>query len=124
MKLAIASGTIGLGCILLVLASIWTSLINAGSTWTEEKSLRSIEIKTRLPYLGAKLHPPGGVRPGPNTATIQAEFDALQKENEELNAEFKSVHDQPTTTAKVLKWSGISLASVGLMGWYAVNQSR
>jgi hypothetical protein len=55
---------------------------------------------------------------------MKTEFDNLLKENDQLNAEFTAVHDQPGRTAAFLRWSGIAVAIVGIVGWYAVNQSR
>jgi hypothetical protein len=64
------------------------------------------------------------VRSGQNATTAKAEFDKLKLEDDELKADFSSAYDSPRTTSAVLKWSGISLAVIGLIGFYAVNQSR
>ena len=124
MKLAVVFGSIGLGFLLLVLGSLWTNLFRAESSWTEEKALRSTEVQTRLSNLGplVKSTKPR-MHAGPDPGTLKAEFDALQKENEQLNAEFESAVDRPNTLAKILKWSGITLAIVGLIGWYAVREA-
>jgi hypothetical protein len=124
MKLVTVTGMIVIGFLLLVLSSMWTSLSRAEKTWTEEKDQRSVEVKARLAYLGGQINRPrASVHSGPDPATVKAEFDALQKENEQLNAEFQSVSTRPNTTARYLKWSGITLAIVGLLGWYAVKQN-
>ena len=51
---------------------------------------------------------------------IRASFENY----EAFSAEFYSIHDRPYTVAKILKWSGISLAVIGVIGLYAANQSR
>jgi hypothetical protein len=60
---------------------------------------------------------------GADTGTLKAEFDALILEEKQLNEEFETARDRPENSSKLLKWSGISLAVVGLIGWYAVKQS-
>ncbi len=55
---------------------------------------------------------------------MKAEYEKLRVENDQLNADFKSATESPKTTSTILKWSGISIALVGIVGWYAVNQSR
>ena len=54
----------------------------------------------------------------------KAEYEQLKVENAQLAAEFSGVYDTPRTLATVLKWSGLSLALVGIIGWYAVSQAR
>jgi hypothetical protein len=124
MKAAIAFGAIGLGFTLLVLSSVWTSLFPGTSSWTPEKSARSAEIKARLSNLGPLVtNPSRSMHAGQDAGTLKAEFDALMKEDAQLNAEFESARDAPKTATKILKWSGIGLAVVGLLGYYAVKQT-
>jgi hypothetical protein len=117
-------GALAMGLLLLVMSTLWSSLFPATSNWTEEKALRSAEVKTRLSNLGPIVN---STRPsmhrGPDPATLKAEFDALVLEDQKLNEEFQSARDKPNTASKFLKWSGISLAVVGLFGWYAAKQS-
>jgi hypothetical protein len=61
---------------------------------------------------------------GPETGAAKAEFEQLQAKHAELTAEFTAIYERPHTIANVLKWSGISLAIAGVIGWSAVNQSR
>ena len=60
---------------------------------------------------------------GSDTGTLKAEFDQLMTENEQLNAEFQTAYDRPNSVAKVLKWTGISMTIVGLIGWYATKNA-
>ena len=55
---------------------------------------------------------------------MKVEYEKLRIESDQLNAEFKDATEGPKTTSSILKWTGISLALVGLVGWYAVKQSR
>jgi hypothetical protein len=124
MKSAIAFGVLALGLSLLVGATLWPTIFPTTSSWTPEKSERAAEIKARLNDLGPRVNSPratmhGGADIGP----LKAEFAALQKENDQLNADFQSAYDSPRTVSKVLKWSGIGLAVLGLIGWYAVKQT-
>jgi len=124
MKSAVAMGVAGFGIALLVLSTIWASLSRAESNWTEEKANRSIEVKARLAYLGGQINnPKRSMHAGPDPAELKTEFDALKKESEQLNAEFSSVAERPNTIAKYMKWTGIGLAALGLIGWFAVKEA-
>jgi hypothetical protein len=123
MKSGIALGALGLGVFLLILGTLWSSLFRAEAAWTDEKAVRSADVKARLPYLKAIIIGQKKASAA-EVEKAKAEFDALTKENEELNAEFTSVAETPQSVAKIFKWTGIALAIVGLIGWYAVNQSR
>jgi hypothetical protein len=126
MKSGIVFALIGFGFLLLVLGGFWTTLFPGTSTWTPEKSQRQTEIHRRLHNLAfvvGSSQPPSMHR-GPEAGKAKQEYDELKKEADELAAEFSSAHDRPQTVAKILKYSGISLAVLGIIGWYAVNQSR
>lgn len=123
MKVA-AIGTIALGILLLVVSTIWTNLSGAKSSWTDEKAERSAQVQASIPALAGKVNAlKANARTANDAATLQAELDALKKENEQLNAEFDAAANAPKRMSKILKWTGISLAVVGLLGWYAVNQT-
>lgn len=122
MKL-IATIGIGVGILLLVLSTVWGSIFAGASKWTDEKAVRSAEVKARLPYLKAIMI--GQTKASAaEVEKAKAEFDALTKENEQLNADFTFAAETPKTVAAIMKWSGISITVLGLIGWYAVNQSR
>jgi hypothetical protein len=122
MKSGIAFGLLGVGFFLLILSTVWPSLFPAISTWTDEKAVRSADIKARLPYVLAIVNGQKKASPA-EVEKAKAEFDELKKEDDQLNAEFTSVAETPQTVAKYLRWSGIGLAIVGLIGWYATKQS-
>jgi hypothetical protein len=124
MKSAIVFGAIILGFTLLVLSSLWAKLFPATSSWTPEKATRSAEVKDRLNNLSFMMNRPPSMHRGSDAGTLKAEFDQLMKENEQLNTEFQTAYDRPNTVSRVLKWSGISLSIVGLIGWYAVKNSE
>jgi hypothetical protein len=124
MKHAIGLGMIGLGLLLLVLSGLWTTLFPGTSSWTPAKGERWSEVKDRLHNLSFVVNaPPGRVsmHRGPDLGEAKQEYDQLRQENDHLRAEFESAYHGPRTAAKVLKWSGISLAVLGLIGWYAAN---
>ena len=124
MKFAFATGAIAIGFALLIAGTMWSTLFSGASTWTEEKAVRAAEVKARLNNLGPIVN---STRPsmhrGQDIGTLKAEFDALLLEEQQLNADFESAADRPKTTSKILRWSGIGLAVVGLIGWYAAKQS-
>jgi hypothetical protein len=120
-----AFGVIALGFLLLCLSGLWTTIFNGAATWTPEKAQRSSEVKSKLHNMSFVLNAPSPqMHGGQDLGQMKAEYEQLKKENEALNAEFTSAADTPKTVSTILKWSGISLAAVGLIGYYAVNQSR
>jgi hypothetical protein len=124
MKFAIAYGLVGLGALLLILSGVWTTIFNGKSTWTPEKAARSSEIKARLHNLAFTVNSPTpSLQRGEDLGKLKAEYEQLRKENDELNADFKSAAEAPKSASQIMKWSGISLAAIGLVGWYAAKQS-
>lgn len=122
MKSAIVFGLIAFGFMLLIASSMWTTLFPATSTWTEEKAQRSSDVKARLTDLGPLVNSPKKrMHSGDDLGKLAAEFAELRKENDVLNAEYESAAVRPHTTARILKWTGILLAVVGIVGWYAVK---
>jgi hypothetical protein len=124
MKPVITLGAVALGFALLVVSSVWGKLFPPTQTWTLQKAERMSEVKVRINDVGAMLYKAtqrihAGSDPGP----IQAEYNELTKEFDKLKSEFESATQRPQTTSTVLKWTGISLAVLGLVGWYAVKDS-
>jgi hypothetical protein len=68
--------------------------------------------------------PKPSLQKGEDLGQMKAEYEQLRKENDELNADYASAAETPKTVATYLKWSGLSIALVGVIGYYAVNQSR
>jgi hypothetical protein len=125
MKAGMIYGAIILGFLCLGLSSAWSTLFPATSSWTAEKEARWTQVKQRMhthSFVVAGSQPVNMHR-GPETGQAKQEYETLKKENEQLKAEFQSAADRPSTISKILKWSGISLAIVGIVGWYAVKDS-
>ena len=125
MKFGIAFGLVAIGFLLLILSGFWASLFPGTSTWTPEKADRQSELHRRLHNLafvvGSSQSP--SMHRGPDIGKAKQEYDQLKKESDALDADFQTAHDRPKTIAKILKWTGISMAVLGLIGWYAVTQT-
>jgi len=120
-------GAIGLGMLLLILSGIWTTLFPGTSSWTQEKSELWMKTKDRLHNLGFVVANPTGhvsMHSGPETGQAKQEYDRLIVESDRFAVEFQSAYDRPRTISAILKWTGISLAVLGIIGLYVVNQSR
>ena len=127
MKSTIAIGILGIGLLLLVLSFVWVKLFSGQSAFTDEKATRWGQVKERMHNLAFVVNaPPGTIKMhrGPDIGQAKAEYDKLKIENDQLAAEFSGVYDTPRTMSTVLKWTGLSLTLLGVIGWYAVNQSR
>jgi hypothetical protein len=125
MKSTVVLGVMVLGFALLVVSSLWSHLFPPTSSWTQQKAARMSEVKAQINNLGAQLYLAesrtyGGQDPG----ELKAEYNALQEEFEQLKADFESATETPQTVSTVLKWTGISLAALGIIGWYAVKQTE
>jgi hypothetical protein len=122
----VAYGLIGLGFLLLVLSSAWISMFPGTSSWTMDKDERWSQVKNRLHVLRIAVgngETSPGMRTAPNLATARKELEALKQENERLAAEFQGIQSQPHTVSRILKWTGISLAAIGIVGWYMFKDS-
>jgi hypothetical protein len=127
MKITAVFGAIALGFVLLALGAFWQSVFTGEASWTPEKEERWSEVKKQLHVLAftvgnAESRP--RMHGGPDLAKSKAELKALKEENEKLTQEFNGIRQKPGTVSKILKWSGIGLAVIGLIGWYAVKQTE
>jgi hypothetical protein len=127
MKHAVVFGMIGIGVLLLLASGVWSSLRPGTSSWSTEKDQRLREVSDKMHLLtykvaNAESHP--SMHGGPDLVKAKAELTSLVEENKALTDEFKGVQARPQTMSTLMKWSGISLALVGIIGWYAVNQSK
>ena len=126
MKLVASFSLIGIGFLLLVLSGLWPTLFPGTAIWTPEKAERWSVVKDRLHNLSfavnrsetnVRMH--GGSDP----AATKQEYEQLKIEGTQLKADFEIAADRPNTVSKYLKWTGISLAVIGIIGWYAVKES-
>jgi hypothetical protein len=119
MKPAIV-GILILGLVLFAASGLWSTMFPVTNSWTPEKSEQLANVKDRMTNISFVVNNPRGR----DTSALKAELEQLTKDDARLTAEFQSAFDRPNTISKIFKWSGISLAVVGIIGWYAVNQSR
>jgi hypothetical protein len=118
---SVVFGAIGLGCLLLLGSGVWTTLFPAKSSWTAEKEARWSDVQRKLYDMSFVVHGKQRIHSGPDPGTLKAEYEELKKQNEILKEEFENITKRPQTVATFLKWSGVSLAVLGIIGWYAVK---
>jgi len=123
MKPAIIFGAIGLGFVLLVLSSVWSTLFPARATWSEDKATRWRDVKSEIYNLGFVINRKNSMHGGQDRGAAMAKYHELKMENEQLTSDFESAANRPNIIARALKWSGIVLAAVGIVGWFAVRDS-
>ena len=125
MKSAIMIGLIGLGILMFMLSAIWVSMFPGTASWTPEKETRLSEVSDRLHVLtftvgSAEARPK--MHGGPDLLKAKKELEDVKKEYAELSADFRGIQKSPHTITRILRWSGISMAVVGIIGWYATKQ--
>jgi hypothetical protein len=139
MKVSFAFGAMVVGFALLALSGFWSTLFPATSAWTDAKAERRAEVQDRIHNLRFLVlaqanpnqrsfhsHAPieeQNSRARRDPAALQAELGELMNESEQLNAEFQSAYDRPNTISSILKWTGLSLAAIGIIGWYAARNA-
>lgn len=124
MKSAVAFIPMCVGALLVLVSLFWIQLFPGTSSWTSEKAAQWAEVKDRLHNLSFVVNAPPGSEPPrrhPNREAAQREYDKVKARAKELQAEFKSAYNTPRTTATVLKWSGLSLFILGLVGWLVLK---
>jgi hypothetical protein len=137
MKDSLAFGAMVVGFVLLALSGVWSTLFPATSAWTDTMAERRAEVQDRIHNLRFQVlaqtnqrsfhsHAPveeQSARTRRDPVALQAELAELMKESEQLNADFQSAYDRPNTISSILKWTGISLAAIGIVGWYAARNT-
>jgi hypothetical protein len=111
------------GLVLVLVGGLWSTFFPPTNSWTPEKAARLSEIKARLNDLSFALQRASRIHSGPDPGTLKAEYDALNKEFDELKHDFETAAERPQVASRILKWAGLSLAALGIIGWYVVNQS-
>jgi hypothetical protein len=121
---SVATALIALGMVLFLVSALWSTVFPPTARWTDEKANRFAAVKAKLHNLAFVVNAPKpSLQRGQDLGQMKAEYEQLKKENEELDAEYTTAADTPKTVARFFKWTGLSLALVGIVGWYAVNQS-
>ena len=122
MKSALPTAVVSLGLALLLASFLWGVFFPASSGWTEEKSVRLGELKTRAHVLvgevaAAKAKP--NMHGGANAAELQAEFDQVKADLKTLSDELEGRIAAPKTAATILRYAGIAFVVAGGLVVYA-----
>ena len=117
---------IGIGLILLVGSGLWPVLFPATRTWTDEKSRRLKELAAQEQLLLGKLeiaqHRPK-MTGGQNPAMMKEQADEIRTEREALQAELTAATTGPEKMSSMLKWSGIVVLALGIVGHLATKEA-
>ncbi|MBL9164871.1 MAG: hypothetical protein JNL18_19235 [Planctomycetaceae bacterium] len=122
MKSALPTVAVVLGVLLLVVSLVWGLIFPASAGWTEEKSVRLGELKTRAHVLvgqvaAAQAKP--SMHGGSNAAELEAEFQQVKTELTQLSDELDGRIESPKTTAAILRYAGIAFIVAGGLVVYA-----
>ncbi len=126
MKSTIPFAAIGVGFLLLAVSALWPILFPTTSTWTDEKSRQMSELSGKAHKLYyqvelAKRKP--NMTGGKNPAVIQEEYKKVMAELSVLKDEFQAADEGPKTMSSYLKWTGIIVFGIGVIGWMAFKGS-
>ncbi len=115
MKQSLPVIALGIGIPLVLLSILWSSIFPASNSWTEEKSKRMTELALQTQQLMYKVVKAenNDLKSGENPAEINEKYRASKKELEQLQNDFETQRDKPSTIASYLRWAGIALVIVG-----------
>ncbi|BBO32779.1 hypothetical protein PLANPX_2391 [Lacipirellula parvula] len=100
---------------------LWGTIFPAERSWTEEKSQRMTELGTQAHQLGG-ARDSARRRPnmhGRSVSEIDSEYQKVTAELEQLRVEFEEQRDAPKRVSGVLRWLGIAIIVIGVVGNYA-----
>lgn len=124
MKSNLVVAAIVAGLLMVVLSLFWVKLFPGNSSWTPEKAAEWAEVKDRLHNLSFIVNAPPGREPSRrqmDMAAVRNEYDQVKERSEQLKAEFTSAYDSPRTMSTVLKWTGLAIVAVGVVGGFAIR---
>lgn len=111
---------------MMICSVIWPVLFPATRTWTDEKSRRLKELSGKTQFLMGKIEyaksNPSMTR-GENPAEMKQRADKMMAELKTLQDEFSGAVDSPKTVSTVLKWSGVGVMALGVVGYLATKDA-
>lgn len=126
MKALAPTAGVLLGLTLLGFGFVLPLFLSGESSWTEAKSERMSDLVgnrhgliIRLKQAEADSSP----HRGPNPAELKQELEAVNKELETLRLECDAIREQPTQAARLLKWVGGIVTTIGIVCCLAVRGS-
>ena len=125
MKVA-STITVVAGLFVMLASLCWSSLFPAARSWTEEKAQRMTELGTQAHQLGG-ARDAARRRPsmhGRSAADIDAEYQQVTAELDELRIEFESKRDAPQRTSSLLRWIGMGLIVSGAIATYSIRSGQ
>ncbi len=123
MKSKLCIVAAGLGLALVVLSLMWGMLFPPEDIWTVDKSRRMSELTERAHLLHIKVKK---AQRQPLTASAGQDAEEYRKVTEELAAlklELESAKSRPETMTLGLRWGGLLLTALGLVGFRLIGGS-
>lgn len=116
MKAPFGLGAVVLGFSLVALSLVWGLVFPAEDNWTPERakemSALSDEVHT-LMFKAAQAKERPNMVQGGNPAAIIADYKDKSDRLDALKLELENIKDSPQTSAKYMRWAGITLVLVG-----------
>ena len=123
---AIPPAAIVIGLLFLVASAVWPVMFPATRTWTDAKSRRLKEIGAEEQALVGKIeylrHRPS-MTSGENPAVMKERAEVLRAEREALQADLTAATEGPAMAKAILKWTGISVLVLGVIGHLAAKDA-
>lgn len=117
MKQLVPFGLVLLGLVLVVISLLWTTLFSGGPALGQEDYARLEELETKVVELYRQIETVKA-RTGNDSAAEEASvgYRRAIEERDALRAKLESGLSQPSSTAATLRYVGIALLLVGIVG--------
>ncbi len=113
-KLLIVAAALGL--VLVVMSLLWGVFFPPEDTWTVDKSHRMSELTERAHLLHIKVKKAERKPLTADSGRDAEEYRAVTTEFATLKSELESAKSRPETVTLGLRWGGLLLTAIGLLG--------
>lgn len=119
---AFAVGLISCGLILLGVSYAWNLIVPQEAVWSSEQALENADASAGLHEMThIAAHSDISKDADAKKQQVKDELAAAQQRFETSRSDLDRARDVRQTTAQVLRWTGISIAVIGVMRYLAIR---
>ena len=114
----VSLGAAIVGGLMFVLSLLWGFMFPPGSGWTQEKASRMSELSKRahVLHMKVKMNEKNPGRAGEDAGAVAQEYREVTAELKSLKEELESKKKSPQLVTKVLRFAGLIVGVLGLVG--------